>query len=266
MQDIHASSFVWNDDMRRQYIALHAFHSTGIEGNTLSLPETHLVVDNKPLFAGFKDDSMATKVMQTSISEVRNFMQIFDALKLSHPAGHAGSWTSLSTQRLVDINSAITRDMGTPTGLRTHAVSVGHQRILLPQADEVPKLIALYLAWLNSAVKAIAEGDEFGLGLDRPKSSRFGLRRPHALSAYFTPFPPASSAPSSCRLSASPRPCSASRTESSTSPPWALGPSSPSTARSVVCTWRRSSAPCRPSSSLSRAEAKARQFSTMTLF
>jgi len=161
MQDIHASSFVWNDDMRRQYIALHAFHSTGIEGNTLSLPETHLVVDNKPLFAGFKEDSMATKVMQTSISEVRNFMQIFDALKLSHPAGHAGSWTSLSTQRLVDINSAITRDMGTPTGLRTHAVSVGHQRILLPQADEVPKLIALYLAWLNSAVKAIAVGDDY---------------------------------------------------------------------------------------------------------
>ena len=70
-------------------------------------------------------------------------MKIFDALNLSQPQ-HSGSWTTLNVQRLVDINSAITRDMGTPTGLRVHAVSIGHQRVLLPQADEVPKIVALF--------------------------------------------------------------------------------------------------------------------------
>jgi len=158
---IHSSDFVWNDGKRRQYISLHAFHSTGIEGNTLSLPETQLVVDNKPLFAGFKEDTMATKVMQASIAEVRNFMQVFDALKLSQPK-HSGSWTALNVQRLVDINSAITRDMGTPTGLRLHAVSIGHQRVLLPQADEVPKLVTLFLSWLNGAVKALIAAEHEG--------------------------------------------------------------------------------------------------------
>lgn len=167
-QIIHSDEFVWDDDKRRQYISLHAFHSTGIEGNVLSLHETQLVVDDKPLFPGFKQDVVAAKAMMSSITEVRNFVNIFDELELSHPQ-RSGSWTTLDVQRLVDINSAITRNMGTPTGLRVHAVSIGHARVLLPQADEVPRLIDLFLSWLNGEVKALIASEHEGDDTARPE-------------------------------------------------------------------------------------------------
>jgi len=149
---IHANeAFAWTTSHRKHYISLHAFHSTGIEGNTLSLPETNLVIEGAPLFAGFREDTMATKITSSSIGEVRNFLQVFDALRLSFP-GEVGVWRGVSVQSLVDINSAVLRNLSLSNGLRLHAVSIGHQRVLLPQPDEVPGLLDTFVLWLNTAV------------------------------------------------------------------------------------------------------------------
>ena len=67
----------------------------------------------------------------------------------------------MSLQRLVDINAAIIRGVSHALpGLRNHSVSIGHQRVLLPQSDEVPHLLGRYVAWLNAAVKAIVAAQE----------------------------------------------------------------------------------------------------------
>jgi hypothetical protein len=42
VQATWSSEFVWNDDCRKAFLTLHAFHTTGIEGNTLTLTETAL--------------------------------------------------------------------------------------------------------------------------------------------------------------------------------------------------------------------------------
>ena len=73
---ILSDDFLWLPDRRKKYIALHAYHSTGIEGNILSLPETELVVDGKPLFAGFSGDRVSTPLLTSSVIEVLNFQII----------------------------------------------------------------------------------------------------------------------------------------------------------------------------------------------
>jgi len=161
---ILSDDFVWLPDHRKKYVALHAFHSTGIEGNILSLPETELVVDGKPLFAGFSGDRVSTPLLTSSVTEVRNFHLIFDDLGLSR-VNAAGIWKPMSIQGLVDINSAIIQDMNTATGLRQHSVSIGHQHVILPQKDEIPRLMESYVAWLNAAVTDLVESKELASDL-----------------------------------------------------------------------------------------------------
>jgi hypothetical protein len=82
LQVLASDNFVWGDYCRRAFLTLHAFHTTGIEGNTLTLSETALVIHNKPLFAGFPDDA-ATPVTLTSLKEVRNTGHIMYAYNLA---------------------------------------------------------------------------------------------------------------------------------------------------------------------------------------
>jgi hypothetical protein len=54
---------------------------------------------------------------------------------------------------LVEFNAAI---LGTTTSaIRTHAVAVGHQKILLPMPEEVPYLLDVYLEWVNRRLQSI---------------------------------------------------------------------------------------------------------------
>ena len=138
---------------RGVYLALHAFHTTGLEGNTLTLPETLLVVAGQPLFAGFDARVLPTPGADLSATEARNVAQLWSALDLATVAGRSPpplDLATLSVRELEDLNSAITRDTGTPAGLRRRAVAIGHQRVLLPMPDEVPVLVHELLAWLAS--------------------------------------------------------------------------------------------------------------------
>ena len=144
---------------RSAYLALHAFHSTGLEGNTLTLPETLLTIAGQPLFVGFDARVVPSRAADLSATEALNVAQLWSALGLAALPGRAGhapplDVSAMSLRALVDLNSAITRGSGTPVGLRARAVAVGHQRVLLPMPDEVPALVTDFLAWLSASVAA----------------------------------------------------------------------------------------------------------------
>ena len=150
---------------RSAYLALHAFHTTGLEGNTLTLPETLLTIAGQPLFGGFDARVMPSRAADLSATEAMNIAQLWDALGLSLLPGRGAppplDVSAVSVAALIDLNSAITRGSGTPAGLRTRPVAIGHQRVLLPMPDEVPVLVGEFLAWLSSSVSA-AEGSAGG--------------------------------------------------------------------------------------------------------
>ena len=162
LESIFSDHFTWSEKNRRDYLTMHAFHTTGIEGNTLTLPETSMVVNGIQLFAGFRDD-MVTPQLSTSIKEVRNIQIAIDMLSLSSPQ-QIPMWSPLTIQSLVDINAVIIRDMKTRLGLRDHEVAVGQQLIVLPLSQEVPWLLQHYVDWLNSAMHGLisSELDLFG--------------------------------------------------------------------------------------------------------
>ena len=140
---------------RRLYLALHTFHSTGLEGNTLTLPETLLTVAGKSLFAGFDQRVMPTPLTAKSTVEAQSLALLWDTLDLASLSGRRTpplDLASLQVSGLVELNSAITRGLDTPTGLRLRPVAIGHQRVLLPMPDEVPVLVDEYLTWLRAAV------------------------------------------------------------------------------------------------------------------
>ena len=139
---------------RRLYLALHTYHSTGLEGNTLTLPETLLVVSGQSLFGGFDARVMPTPLTARSTVEAQSLAQLLDELDLASLSGRREpplNLASLGVSALVDLNSAITRGTDTPTGLRLRPVAIGHQRVLLPMPDELPALVDEYLIWLRSA-------------------------------------------------------------------------------------------------------------------
>jgi hypothetical protein len=108
---------------RSAYLALHAFHSTGLEGNTLTLPETLLTIAGQPLFAGFDARVVPSRAADLSATEALNVAQLWSALGLAALPGRAGhappfDVSAMSLRALVDLNSAITRGSGTPVGLR----------------------------------------------------------------------------------------------------------------------------------------------------
>ena len=140
---------------RRLYLALHTFHSTGLEGNTLTLPETLLTVGGQSLFGGFDARLMSTPLTARSTVEAQSLAQLLDSLDLASLSGRREpplDLASLKVSALAELNSAITRGSDTPTGLRTRPVAIGHQRVLLPMPDEVPALVDEYLSWLRSAL------------------------------------------------------------------------------------------------------------------
>jgi len=143
-----------NREAVKKYVSLHAYHTTGIEGNTLTLPETILVVDGKELLAGFPNE-LLSPTSGVSVLEVRNIQQIFHTLGL-------GAVPSVSPARLpniqslVDVQAAITRDLKVPVGLRQHAVGIGHQRVILPMPDELDALMLQYFDWLAAEFSSLS--------------------------------------------------------------------------------------------------------------
>jgi hypothetical protein len=146
---------------RAAYLALHAFHTTGLEGNTLTLPETLLTVAGQPLFAGFDARVLPSRAKDLSTTEAHNVAQLWDGLGLSALPSRAAppplDLARLSAAALIDMNSAITRGTGALFGLRARPVAIGHQRVLMPMPDEVPFLVNEFLAWLAAELRA-AEG------------------------------------------------------------------------------------------------------------
>ena len=176
LADIHllrravAAAAPLSNSSRGAYLALHAFHSTGLEGNTLSLPEALLTVAGQPLFPGFDARVLPTPSASLGAIEVRNVALLWSALDLASVAGRSPpplDLATLSVRGLEDLNSAITRDTGTPIGLRRRAVAIGHQRVLLPMPDEVPALVRELLAWLAAELAqldALSGGGDGGAG------------------------------------------------------------------------------------------------------
>ena len=153
---------------RSAYLALHAFHTTGLEGNVLTLPETLLTVAGQPLLGGYDARVKLSPAREISVTEVRNVAQLWDALGLADFAGRKAPPLDLTAtagvQMLLDLNSAITRGTGTPVGLRTRPVAIGHQRVLLPMPDEVPVLLHEFLAWLTTGLRTVATAAPAGAG------------------------------------------------------------------------------------------------------
>eukprot|EP01031_Cornospumella_fuschlensis_P030836 gene30836-37255_t len=158
----------WTDADRKSILALHSYHTTGIEGNTLTLSEAALVIEGKPLVAGFKEDGMLTPVSQRSLIEVKNMRNILGVLDFDVPPAFTKVTVNITQQALVGINAAIIRDEDNPFGFRTHPVAVGHQKIILPIPDEVPRLVTLYVDWLNAALKELRS-----LSVEEHKEERF---------------------------------------------------------------------------------------------
>jgi hypothetical protein len=153
----------------RLYLSQHAYHSTGIEGNTLTLPETVLIVNDQKLVAGF-EDNFVTPVTQRSIIEVQNFQQVMDALKLSTPpnVGEMSAWKDMTEKILVDINSAIVRDTDNiqdKVSFRTHPVGIGHQRIVLPMPDELPTLMRNFIRMLTDRVRNLMKSEHDNIAM-----------------------------------------------------------------------------------------------------
>ena len=147
LQRIAARVPVLSNSSRTRYLALHAFHSTGLEGNTLTLPETLATVAGQPLFAGFDPRMLPSHAATLSLTEALNVAQLWDALGLSSlPDPGLGCSLPLDLPRIglqavVDLNSAITRNTHAhvPFGVRRHAVGIGHKKVMLPMPDEVPR-------------------------------------------------------------------------------------------------------------------------------
>jgi prophage maintenance system killer protein len=152
---------MWGVRQRQAIISLQAYHSTGLEGNTLTLPETAMVVDGKELFAGFPDH-LASPSTGPSVLEARNLAQVWSAFRLdllptldSYDVGNIAMDWNINQQTLVDMQAALMRDTDTPTGYRRHPATVGHQKVLLPMPDELPALMQQYIKWLTEAVRHV---------------------------------------------------------------------------------------------------------------
>ena len=121
----------------------------------MTLPETLLTIAGQPLFAGFDAGVQPSRSADRSAIEALNVAQLWDALGLASREAPLFDLINITVQALEEMNSAITRGTSTPYGLRTHAVAIGHQRVLLPMPDEVPVLAREYVEWLISNVHAL---------------------------------------------------------------------------------------------------------------
>jgi Fic family protein len=86
------------------------------------------------------------------VLEVENIRRLLDALKFAGPPVSADSIAVISKTMLVECNTAI---LGQSSSVRTHAVAVGHQKIVLPRPAEVPHLLDLYVEWVNGRLHSL---------------------------------------------------------------------------------------------------------------
>lgn len=162
-QQVQSPQFAWTEEHRRTFLAHYAYHTTGIEGNTLTLPETKLVIDGKELLAGFNNDDINIRT-SVNVAEVNNIRYIIDAKGLADKPSLPAviPFVPITLVELIDCNSFITRRCGTATGLRRENVGIGFKKVLLPQFIEVPKLMEYYIEWLNTSMKGLPNTVEDG--------------------------------------------------------------------------------------------------------
>lgn len=150
---------------KTKYLALLAYHSTGLEGNTLTLQQTELTVQGMPLaaltlpLAATVQGTTPSATTTLSTDEAFNTALLYGRLHLAdHPKeGHRPiPLAHLTLSNLIGMNSDITKGTGTQIGLRRRHVSIGHRRTMLPMPDEVPVLMEEYMVWLTKAVATTA--------------------------------------------------------------------------------------------------------------
>jgi len=155
-----------NDSQLHQSLLVHAtYHSNAIEGNTLSLLETSLVIAGERLSSSpaLPDEYLSVSAGK-DINETKNHAQTLRYLGLLNPGGPvpivAGDnipWRQI----LKDINSCILKDIlilgqnNAGGQWRQYPAAVGIQKVLLPQPDEIPKLMELFETWLNEKLKYV---------------------------------------------------------------------------------------------------------------
>jgi Fic family protein len=160
-QDMRIASFLkelkditWSPDEMRDLIAHYVYHTTGLDGNNLTLPETFLVVEHK------KCEHCDTDARQ-SIIEAKNIDQILSTYPLFSMETKPDT-LDLTMQQLIDMNSAILNDLGLPGGLRQTQDGIAQRKVLLPKPDELVHLVERYLAWLKEKVNELKPDDVKG--------------------------------------------------------------------------------------------------------
>jgi Fic family protein len=114
------------------------FHSNAIEGNTLSLRETQLVIEHGMTIGGH---SLREHL------EATNHAAAYTRLRELVDAG-----TPLDVGMILDLHGLVTdRILDEPGQFRQGAVSIRGSLLQLPPAREVPGLIDEWLAWLEGA-------------------------------------------------------------------------------------------------------------------
>jgi Fic family protein len=145
---------VWNSRSSHMFLSIHTFHSTGIEGSTLTLSETTEVVGGKSLYAGFPEDFFGA-VTATSNQEVQNQATAWSVLRLGNfPVVKSPiDISNITTATLIELNQLLVRGTGVRSGLRVENVGVGHTLSILPKHQELPTLVDEYVVWLNRALQ-----------------------------------------------------------------------------------------------------------------
>ena len=103
-----AADFIWSNDHSRTFATLYAYHTTGIEGNILTLPQAELVVGGRELIEGCKHDTIGDKI-NSSILEITNIYHLVDVTGLSSKPFLKDSGTPkiFTVQELVDCKNWI---------------------------------------------------------------------------------------------------------------------------------------------------------------
>jgi hypothetical protein len=107
-------------DQHRQMLAEHAYHTAGIEGNILTLPETLRVVDGQPLVAGLEDHQHLTPRFRTSVKEIRNLQLAFVATQLMAVPSARPDQFRIDVETLHHVHRFVVKDLDVPTSPGGH--------------------------------------------------------------------------------------------------------------------------------------------------
>lgn len=112
------------------------FHSNAIEGNTLSLRETQLVIERGVTIGGH---SLREHL------EATNHAAAYNAV-----VALAGAATPIDTAAICELHRLVTdRILDEPGQFRRGAVSIRGSQLVPPPAREVPGLMAAWVGWLD---------------------------------------------------------------------------------------------------------------------